>query len=80
MWSNVVGIPGDRLHIEDGRAGEQCVFRDEPYAAFEPAADNVLSDAFPVDVYDFRIDPDWWRQLRNLTTTGSMCPLGNILC
>jgi signal peptidase I len=68
----VVGIPGDRLHIEDGRVLVNSVPLNEPYAAFEPAADNVLSDAFPVDVYDFRIDPDWWRQLRNLTNNGEL--------
>ena len=40
LVKRVVGIPGDRIRIEDGRVTVNGVTLDEPYAAFEPAAPN----------------------------------------
>src|ERR1035441_131064 len=40
LVKRVVGVPGDRLRIEDGRVSVNGVPLDEPYAAFEPAARN----------------------------------------
>ncbi len=40
LVKRVVGIPGDRIRIEDGRVSVNGESLDEPYAAFEPAAPN----------------------------------------
>ena len=73
LVKRVVGIPGDRIRIEDGRVTVNGVTLDEPYAAFEPAAPNPFRDNFPATVYtDPNIDPTWWRQLQGLTRDGEL--------
>lgn len=73
LVKRVVGIPGDRIRIEDGRVTVNGVYLSEPYAAFEPAAPNPFRDNFPAKIYtDPNIDPDWWRQLQSLTTNGEL--------
>jgi signal peptidase I len=73
LVKRVVGIPGDRLHIQDGRVLVNGVALDEPYVAFEPAAANPLRDNFPARVYtDPAVDPAWWRQMQSLTHDGEL--------
>jgi len=73
LVKRVVGVPGDRIRIEDGRVSVNGVVLDEPYAAFEPAAPNLFRDNFPATVYtDPNIDPTWWRQLQSLTRNGEL--------
>src|ERR1019366_6841966 len=73
LVKRVVGIPGDRLRIEDGRVTVNGASLDEPYAAFEPAAPNPFRDNFPGTVYtDPNIDPAWWKQLQSLTRDGEL--------
>jgi len=73
LVKRVVGIPGDRVRIEDGRVTVNGVVLDEPYAAFEPAAANPFRDNFPAAVYtDPNINPDWWRQMQKLTENGEL--------
>jgi signal peptidase I len=69
----VIGLPGDRLHIEDGRVTVNGAALDEPYATFEPAARTSFRDEFPGTVYtDPEIDPAWWKQLQSLTRNGEL--------
>jgi signal peptidase I len=73
LVKRVVGIPGDRLRIEDGRVLVNGVSLDEPYAAFEPAVANPVRDNFPARIYtDPSVDPGWWRQLQSLTRDGEL--------
>ena len=73
LVKRVVGIPGDRLRIEDGRVTVNGLPLDEPYAAFEPAARNPFRDEFPAKVYtDPQVDPAWWRQMQSLTSDGEL--------
>jgi signal peptidase I len=73
LVKRVVGIPGDRVRIEDGRVTVNGVTLDEPYAAFEPAAANPFRDNFPATIYtDPNINPDWWRQMQKLTQNGEL--------
>ncbi|HEX4283872.1 MAG TPA: signal peptidase I [Terracidiphilus sp.] len=73
LVKRVVGIPGDHIHIEDGRVTVNGVVQDEPYAAFEPAAPNPFRDNFPAKIYtDPNIDPTWWRQLQGMTRDGEL--------
>lgn len=73
LVKRVVGLPGDRLRIEDGRVIVNGVTLDEPYAAFEPAPPNPFRDHFPASVYtDPQVDPDWWRQMQRLTHNGEL--------
>src|SRR5579864_3798344 len=62
LVKRVVGVPGDRIRIEDGRVTVNGVALKEPYVAIEPAAANPFRDNFPATVYtDPNINPDWWR-------------------
>jgi signal peptidase I len=73
LVKRVVAIPGDRIHISDGRVSVNGTILDEPYAAFEPAAPNPFRDNFPGQIYtDPNIDPTWWRQLQSLTHEGEL--------
>src|ERR1017187_1200551 len=73
LVKRVVGIPGDRLHIEDGRVTVNGVTLDEPYGAFEPAPPNPFRDDFPARVYtDPEVDPVWWKQMQSLTRDGAL--------
>ena len=46
LVKRVVGVPGDRLRIEDGRVMVNGVALDEPYAAFEPVPPQSLPRQF----------------------------------
>jgi signal peptidase I len=73
LVKRVVGMPGDRLRIEDGRVIVNGVALDEPYAAFEPAPPNPFRDNFPARIYtDPQVDPDWWAQMESLTRNGEL--------
>lgn len=73
LVKRVVAIPGDRIHISDGRVSVNGTVLDEPYATFEPAAPNPFRDNFPGQIYtDPNIDPTWWRQLQSLTHEGEL--------
>jgi signal peptidase I len=73
LVKRVVGVPGDRLRIQDGRVLINGVALAEPYAVFEPAAPNPLRDNFPGQYYsDPQVDPDWWRQVQSLTRNGEL--------
>jgi signal peptidase I len=73
LVKRVVGLPGDRLRIEDGRVTVNGQVQSEPYAAFEPAASNPFRDDFPATVYtDPQVDPMWWQQMQTLTHAGEL--------
>lgn len=79
LVKRVVGMPGDHLRIQDGKVFINGLPLDEPYAAFEPAPPNDFRDNFPAKIYtDPEVDPDWWRQMQNLTRNGELVvPLGD---
>jgi signal peptidase I len=73
LIKRVVGLPGDRLRIEDGQVFVNGRALDEPYAAFEPVPPNPARDNFPAKIYtDPEVDPDWWRQMQSLTRDGEL--------
>jgi signal peptidase I len=73
LVKRVVGLPGDRLRIEDGRVTVNGLMLDEPYAAFEPVPPNPFRDNFPASVYtDPQVDPVWWKQMQSLTRNGEL--------
>jgi signal peptidase I len=73
LVKRVVGIPGDHIHIEDGRVQVNGKPLNEPYVAFEPIAPNPFLERFPAHIYtDPNVDPTWWRQLQGLTQNGEL--------
>jgi signal peptidase I len=73
LVKRVVGIPGDRLRIEDGRVFVNGVQQNEPYATFEAAASNPFRDDFPAqENTDPEVEPKWWPQMQSLTHNGEL--------
>jgi signal peptidase I len=73
LVKRVVGLPGDRLRIEDGQVYVNGMLLDEPYATFEPAPPNQFRDNFPARIYtNPEVDPDWWRQMQSLIHNGEL--------
>jgi signal peptidase I len=73
LVKRVVGLPGDRLRIKDGRVTVNGIAQAEPYAAFEPAAFNSFSDDFPTREYsDPEVDRNWWKQMQSLVRNGEL--------
>lgn len=73
LIKRVVGLPGDRLRIQDGRVTVNGILLNEPYAAFEPAPRNPFRDDFPPSIYtDPEVDPAWWLQMQSLTHDGQL--------
>lgn len=73
LVKRVVGIPGDRVRIANGRVTVNGVTLDEPYVVFEPAPPSPFRDNFPARVYtDPNIDPGWWLQMQSRTRNGEL--------
>jgi signal peptidase I len=73
LVKRVVGLPGDRLRIDNGRVSVNGQTLTEPYATFEPVTPNPFRDNFPGRIYtDPQVDPRWWRQMQSLTSNGEM--------
>ena len=51
LIKRVVGVPGDRLRISNGRVILNGAALEEPYVAFEPAPPNFARDNFPALIY-----------------------------
>jgi len=73
LVKRVVAIPGDRIHMEDGRVTVNGIPQAEPYAAFEPTDPNPFPDEFPAKIYtDPEVDIGWWKQMQSLTHNGEL--------
>jgi len=73
LVKRVVGLPGDRIRIENGKVTINGALLSEPYATFEPTAPNPFRDNFPASIYtDPNVDPGWWRQMQSLTRNGDL--------
>jgi signal peptidase I len=73
LVKRVIGLPGDRLRIDNGQVLINDQPLSEPYAAFEPTVDNPYLDHFPTRVYsDPGVEPGWWKQLQESTQNGEL--------
>jgi len=73
LIKRVVALPGDRIRIADGHVLVNGHPQAEPYAVYEPAPRNTFRDNFPARIYtDPNVDPDWWKQMQNLTHDGEL--------
>jgi signal peptidase I len=73
LVKRVIGLPGDRLRIKGNRVYINGQPLDEPYATFEPIAENTYLEQFPAKVYtDPGVEPGWWKQMQQLTQNGEL--------
>jgi len=60
----VIGLPGDRIHLENGRVWVNGVELTEPYVSYEPAYADDFRDNFPSQMYtDPGVNPKWWTEM-----------------
>lgn len=69
----VVGLPGDRIRLHDGKVlvnGEPLT---ELYAFYSPSVPNSFRDDFPyLRDADPNVDPRWWIELRRSIRAGEL--------
>lgn len=73
LVKRVVGLPGDRLHLRDGRVVVNGQPLAEPYTIFRPAAADSFRDNFPhFTAADPGVDSRWWLEMRTLVHDGDL--------
>jgi signal peptidase I len=73
LVKRVIGLPGDRVRLRDGRAFVNGEALDEPYAMFRPAAADSYRDDFPrMDSADPGVESRWWIEMRSLVSGGEL--------
>ncbi len=65
LVKRVIGMPGDRLYLRNGRVFLNGGPLPEPYALYTPGRPDVYRDEFPnLNETDPNVDPAWWLALR----------------
>ena len=65
LVKRVIGMPGDRLHLRNGRVFLNDAPLEEPYAIYTAGRPDVYRDEFPnLHETDPNVDPAWWLALR----------------
>lgn len=73
LVKRVVGLPGDRIHLRDGRVVVNGTPLAEPYAIFRPAAADTFRDEFPrFTSADPGVESRWWLEMRGLVHDGDL--------
>jgi signal peptidase I len=73
LVKRVVGLPGDRIRLHEGRVylnGQPLI---EPYAMYLPAAPDSFRDNFPrMQSAEPGVDSRWWIKMRHLIDDGDL--------
>jgi signal peptidase I len=73
LVKRVIGLPGDRLRLRDGRVWIDGHALIEPYAVFRPSPPDSYRDDFPrLDRADPTVDSRWWVQMHTLVSNGEL--------
>ncbi len=73
LVKRVVGLPGDRLRLREGRVLLNGQPLAEPYAFYAPALPNNFRDDFPsLREADPNVEPGWWIELRRTVSHGEL--------
>ena len=73
LVKRIVGLPGDRLHLHNGRVILNGQPLDEPYAVYRGGGHNQYRDNFPnAQTPDSDVDANWWIHLHNLVNHGDL--------
>ena len=73
LIKRVVGLPGDRVRLHDGRVYINGRAFDEPYAMYLPAPEDSYRDEFPrMDRAEPGVDAHWWVERRSRVANGEL--------
>ena len=69
----VIGVPGDRVRLQNGVVFVNGVKQSEPFAVFEGTPQETFRDQFPPRLYtDPGVDTHWWLQMRANVRNGEL--------
>ncbi len=69
----VVGVPGDRIRLQNGVVCVNGRKQSEPFAIFEGTYQDNFRDQFPAKLYtDPGVDTHWWMQMRQDVQNGEL--------
>jgi signal peptidase I len=69
----VVGVPGDRIRLQNGVVCVNGQKQSEPFAIFEGTYQDNFRDEFPAKLYtDPGVDTHWWIQMRHDVQNGEL--------
>ncbi len=73
LVKRIVALPGERVHLRDGRVYINDRPLTEPYAFYQPTSPDSFRDNFP---YTRSTDPDvnahWWMEMQHLLDHGDL--------
>jgi signal peptidase I len=73
LVKRVVGLPGDRVRLHEGRVYVNGQALEEPYAVYAPAPEDRYRDEFPtMDRADPGVDAHWWVEMRLRVANGEL--------
>ncbi len=73
LIKRVVGVPGDKIRLLDGRLERNGKQIKEDYAVYRPSPPDAYRDQFPdLRVLDPRVNANWWVRLQSLTKDGAI--------
>jgi signal peptidase I len=73
LVKRVIGLPGERLHLRNGRVYIDGTLLDEPYAVYRHAAPDRYRDNFPlVGDADPAVNSDWFIRMHRLVRNGEL--------
>jgi signal peptidase I len=73
LVKRVIGLPGERIHLRDGRVYIDGHALSEPYAIYRPSAPDSYRDDFPRLVSaDPGVDSRWWIEMHSLVANGEL--------
>ena len=73
LVKRVIGLPGDRIRLHEGRVYVNGQAMDEPYAIYTPAPEDSYRDEFPrMDRADSGVDARWWVEMRSRIANGEL--------
>jgi signal peptidase I len=68
-----VGVPGDRISLQNGVVCINGQMQSEPFAVFEGTYQDSFRDQFPAKLYtDPGVDTRWWMQMRHDVQNGEL--------
>ena len=73
LVKRVIGLPGDRLRLGNGRVYINGAPLKEPYTFYQPSRPDYYRDNFPqMEEADPAIETRWWIQMRSLVQNGEL--------
>jgi signal peptidase I len=73
LVKRVVGLPGERIRLREGRVFVDGAALAEPYAIYETSAPDGYRDNFPrMSSTAPGVDSRWWAQMRTLVANGEI--------